>query len=272
MTVLPTYFPESSTTASLQPVRRPGSTPSTALGPKGADSSSLRTFSANTWMAASSATSRRALCTSFSMAGITWARRAKRAAFFSKGAPAKSGLLHAAASNMCSSSSASGSTGARRPPQGGWRGRLGRRGATQVHHQLFLHPAPPHGQVAMRVLGLEQITHRFLVGEVVLELARRLGLLALGGLGKPVVRCSACARWRAGSASSDRRSTMISTAPARAASVSGIFFSSSMKALAWLSGVSPAVARPWAQSHSQLASGSRPASRAMTALVLRFCL
>jgi hypothetical protein len=29
------------------------------------------------------------LCTSFSMAGITCTRKAKRAAFFSKGAPAK---------------------------------------------------------------------------------------------------------------------------------------------------------------------------------------
>ena len=68
---LPTYLPAPSITASLQPVRIPGSTPSTALGPNGADISSLRTFSANTKIAASSATSRRLLCTSFSIAGTT---------------------------------------------------------------------------------------------------------------------------------------------------------------------------------------------------------
>jgi hypothetical protein len=61
ITPLPTYFPDPSITASLHPVLIPGSTPSTALGPKGADSSNLRTFSANTPMAASSATARNAL-------------------------------------------------------------------------------------------------------------------------------------------------------------------------------------------------------------------
>ena len=59
--------PVASITASLQPVRSPGSTPSTGFGPNGAASSSLRTFSANTVMAAASATSRSALCTSVSI-------------------------------------------------------------------------------------------------------------------------------------------------------------------------------------------------------------
>ena len=60
MTPLPTYFPDPSITASLHPVLIPGSMPRTALGPKGAESSNLRTFSAKTPMAASSATARNA--------------------------------------------------------------------------------------------------------------------------------------------------------------------------------------------------------------------
>ncbi|MND09559.1 hypothetical protein D3C83_329980 [compost metagenome] len=65
------YSPESATRASLQPVRMPGSTPSTIFEPKGAASRSLRRFSANTVMAASSATFLRFLFTSFSIEGNT---------------------------------------------------------------------------------------------------------------------------------------------------------------------------------------------------------
>ena len=54
-------FPEESTAATLQPVRIPGSTPRTALGPKGEAKSSFFTFSEKTFIAVSSATNLSAL-------------------------------------------------------------------------------------------------------------------------------------------------------------------------------------------------------------------
>ena len=66
---------------------------------------------------------------------------------------------------------------------------------------------------------------------------------------------------------------MMSVAPASAAAASATPFVSSTNWAARASGVSaPAAISPCAALHSQSASGCRPASRAVWALVLRFCL
>ncbi len=49
----------------------------------------------------------------------------------------------------------------------------------QRQHQLLLHPPAPHRQVAVRAGRLEQLLHRLLIREVVLEPAGGLGLVPL---------------------------------------------------------------------------------------------
>ena len=123
--------------------------------------------------AAASAISRSALCTSVSIDGATCARRARRAARLSSGAPANAARRRGGQARRLERARParrrSGSVVAvvREPP-------------AQRQHQLLLHPPAPHGQVAVRALAASSSSlHRLLVREVVLEPARRLGLVAL---------------------------------------------------------------------------------------------
>ena len=105
MTWLPRYAPDSLTTASLQPVRMPGSTPSTDFG-------SVRRGEEQLAQVLGEDVDRRGVgdlaqapcCTSFSMLGWTYARSARRAARFITSAAGDAGRGQAARSKAARSS------------------------------------------------------------------------------------------------------------------------------------------------------------------------
>ncbi len=254
-------------TASLQPVRMPGSTPSTALGPNGAAISSLRTFSANTEIAASSAISRSVLWTSFSIAGTTYARRAMRDARRSSGAPANEAAARP------------GRLRPRRPrPAARAADRRARRRRPAARRPSTA-PAPPRPS---RGASPDSGATRAACAAPTPAPDRRSSSRS-GCWASPCPPC-ACARSPsrrtpcAPSGAGPRprpgaRSGSRPRPPARRPA-SATPLSASTKACARDSGVSPAAGAiaPCAQSHSHAASGSRPASFAIVALVLRFCL
>ena len=135
-------------------------------------------------MAAVSATSRSARWTSASIDGATCPRSARRAARLSSGAPANFAARGRAGRRLEQRDQLvveriGGAVVAQRAPE--------------RQDQLLLHPAASHGQVAVRRRGLQELAHGLLIGEVVVEAARRLGLLAFSGPRVAALEQRACA-------------------------------------------------------------------------------
>ncbi len=121
-------------------------------------------------MAVVSAISRKALCTSVSIDGATWARKAMPRGPLQQRRARELGAGRRAGRAL--------ERGQQLVAQRIGRAVVAQR-AAQRQHQLLFHPSAPHGQVAVRGGRLQQLAHRLLVGEVVLEAAGGLGLLSL---------------------------------------------------------------------------------------------